>query len=73
MEGIILLRIGCGLVGLVALIHAVFGRGFNRWGFYEFEDDSDVRIDPRVGRIWEASVGVALVLSAIFLDESRWF
>ena len=67
-----LVRIACGLLGLMALVYAIFGSGFNRWGLYEFEDDSDIRLSRPVGRALGAIVGVALILGAIFLNDSWW-
>jgi hypothetical protein len=68
----ILTRVCCGLLGLIALFHAILGKGSYRWGLYDFDDDSDIPIDRRIGRAWEAVIGVAFILAAILVDGSKW-
>ena len=34
-------RIGLGVIGLVALLHVVWGTVY-RWRFYDFDDESDI-------------------------------
>jgi len=67
-----LIRIWCGVLDFIALLHSILGQGIYRWGFYDIEDDSDIPISRRIGRIWEAAVGVALILGAILFDGSKW-
>ena len=66
-----LIRIWGGVLGLIALLHAILGRGTCRWGFYDIEDDSDIPISRGAGRVWEGAVGVALILCAILIDGSK--
>jgi len=45
--------------------------GIFSMGFYDIEDDSDIPVSPGIGRVWEAAVGLALILGAILAD-SKW-
>jgi len=68
----ILIRIWYGGLGVIVLVHSMLGRGTYRWGPYDFEDGSDIPIDRRAGRIWEAVVGVAFIVGATLIGSSRW-
>lgn len=47
------------------LIWAAVGKSF-RWGLYDFvEDDSDVVLDRRTGRIVAVVIGIAFIVGAI--------
>jgi len=59
------MRIVLGLLGLLALLHAAWGKGLYRWGWYEFEDDSDIVLDRRTGRMVATVIGIALIVGAI--------
>ncbi len=66
-----LMRIWCGVLGLAALVHAILGKGSYGWGPYDFDDDSDIPIDRRIGRIWKAVVGFALIIGAILIGGPK--
>jgi len=68
----ILIRIWSGVLGSVLVLHSILGHGSYRWGLYDIDDDSDIPIRRRIGRIWEAIIGLALIFGAIFADASRW-
>jgi hypothetical protein len=59
------MRIVMGLVGMLALFLAAWGKGVYRWGFYECEDDSDIVLDRRTGRMLAAAIGIAFIIGAI--------
>lgn len=47
------------------LIWAAVGKTF-RWGLHEFiEDESDIVLDRRTGRIFAAVIGIAFIIGAI--------
>jgi hypothetical protein len=50
------MRIGLGIVGLLMLIHAACGKRF-RYGLYDVDDDSDIELERRTGRMFEAIMG----------------
>ncbi len=58
------MRIVLGIIGFLALIYAAWGKGFYRWGLYDFDDDSDIVLDRRTGRIVAAVMGIAFVIAA---------
>ena len=49
------------------VLHAIRDKGNYRWGFYDIEDESDVPLGRRLGRLWYFALGAALVLGAIFI------
>ena len=52
-------------MGLLMLMWAAWGKTF-RWGLYDFiEDDSDIVLDRRTGRIVAAVIGIAFIIGAI--------
>jgi hypothetical protein len=59
------------ILGVICLLNAVFRKGPYRIGPYEIEDDSDVILDPRTGRVFAALLGIALILWAL-LSKSLW-
>jgi hypothetical protein len=61
----LVIRIVLGIIGLLALVRAAWGKGHFRWGLYEFEDDSDIVLDRRTGRLVAAVIGIAFILGAI--------
>jgi len=58
------MRIALGALGFLMLIWAAWGKIF-RWGLYDFNDDSDIVLDRRTGRIVAAIIGVALIIGAV--------
>ena len=58
------MRIGLGTLGFLMLLHAAWGKRF-RWGLYDFDDDSDLVLDRRTGRIVSAVIGIAFIVGAI--------
>ena len=58
------MQIGLAIVGFVMLIWAAVGKSF-RWGLYDVEDDSDIVLDRRTGRIVAAAIGIAFIVGAI--------
>jgi hypothetical protein len=58
------MQIGLAIVGVLMLIWAAVGKTF-RWGLYDFEDDSDIVLDRRTGRIVAAVIGIAFIVGAI--------
>lgn len=61
-------RIGMGVIGLGALFHAVWGKVY-RSAFYDFEDESDIILDRRTGKILEALIGIAFLVGAILYQN----
>ena len=59
------MQIVLGLLGLPSLLYAAWGKGFYRWGLYEFEDDSDIVLDRRTGRLIAAVIGIAFIVGAM--------
>jgi len=58
------MRIALGVLGFFMLIHAAWGKNF-RFGLYEFDDESDIVLDRRTGRIYTAIIGIAFIIGAI--------
>jgi hypothetical protein len=59
------MRIGMSIVGFLMLVWAAVGKTF-RWGIYDFvEDDSDIVLDRRTGRIVATVIGIAFIIGAI--------
>lgn len=58
------MRMALGVLGFLMLIWAAWGKTF-RWGLYDFNDDSDIVLDRRTGRIVAAIIGVALIIGAV--------
>lgn len=59
------MQIGLVIVGVLMLIWAAVGKTF-RWGLYDFiEDDSDIVLDRRTGRIVAAVIGIVFIIGAI--------
>jgi hypothetical protein len=58
------MRIVLGILGFLNLIHAALGKRF-RLGLYDFDDDSDIVLDRRTGRIFSAVIGIAFIVGAI--------
>ena len=58
------MRIVLGILGFLILIWAVWGKTF-RWGLYDFNDDSDIVLNRRTGRVVAAIIGVAFIIGAI--------
>lgn len=59
------MRIGLSIVGFLMLIWAAVGKSF-RWGLHDFvEDDSDIVLDRRIGRIVAAVIGIGFIIGAI--------
>ena len=63
-------RIGLGLIGLVMLLHAMWGKVY-RWGFYDFEDESDIILERRTGKIVEALIGIAFLVGAVLYQNQQ--
>ena len=63
----LVVRVWCGILGLMLVLHAIRDKGNYRWGFYDIEDESDVPLGRRLGRLWYFALGAALVLGAIFI------
>ncbi len=52
-------------MGLLMLMGAAWGKTF-RWSLHDFiEDDSDIVLDRRTGRIVAAVIGIAFIIGAI--------
>jgi len=68
----LLIRIWCGILGFISLLHAIRDKGNYRLGLYEFEDESDIPLSRGIGRLWYFVIGLALVVGAIFIDDPRW-
>lgn len=59
------MQFGLAIVGVLMLIWAAVGKTF-RWGLHEFiEDESDIVLDRRIGRIFAAVIGIAFIIGAI--------
>jgi len=63
------MQIGLAIVGVLMLIWAAVCKTF-RWGLYDFvEDDSDIVLDRRTGRIVAAVIGIAFIVGAILYKK----
>ena len=63
-------RMGLGLIGLALLLHAMWGKVY-RWGFYDFEDESDIILERRTGKIFEALIGIVLIVGAVLYQNQQ--
>ncbi len=59
------MRVLLGLLGLLALLDAGLRKRPFRWGLYDIEDDSDIILEGRTSKIFEAVIGIALIAGAI--------
>ncbi len=65
------MRVLLGLLGLVTLLDAALRKRPFRWGLYDIEDDSDITLDRRTGKIFEVVVGIALIVGAVLSHGSE--
>jgi hypothetical protein len=59
-------RVWCGFLGSLVVIHSVLGKGTYRWG----RSGKGPPLNPRIGRICEAIIGLGFILGAILTRGS---
>jgi len=61
-----LIRVWFGFLGSLAVIHSIRGKGTYRWG----RSGKGPPMNPRIGRICEAIIGLGFMLGAILTSGS---
>jgi hypothetical protein len=59
------MRIVLAILGVLMLVRAAWAKRPYRFGLYDFEDDSDIILNRRTGRLFTAVIGIALIVGAI--------